>query len=205
MNRTAGDFHLATDIAGAQQLLWKGLYELEATGPSGFEGLLAAVLRDLTGQPFQVVKSGAQGGSDVRSEPCNLVKIRLEAKRYGRNTRLPLDALLHKLTETSTANPPADLWILATTRAVDSSDREKLHAHGDSLGIGVVVWDSPGVADSLCDLAAVCGSAPQACRTHMSPSTELDEALEVIRGHGDFESKSLYWRRRLVQPVLYPA
>ena len=138
---------------------------MEATGQSGYEGFLAAVLRELTGQPFQVVKSGAQGGSDVRSEPCNLVKVSLEAKQYGKRTKLPLDALLHKLTETSTANPPADLWILATTRAIDSSYREQLHAHGNNLGIGVVVWDWAGGTDFLCDLAAVCGTAPQACRT----------------------------------------
>ena len=191
---------MATNIATAQQLLWKGLFELEATGPSGFEGFLSAVLWELTGQPFQVVKSGAQGGSDVRSDPCNLVNISLEAKKYGRDTRLQLDALLHKLTETSTANPPADLWILATTLAVDSSNREKLHAHGNNLGIGVVVWDSPGDTNFLCDLSAVCGAAPQSCRTHLRPSTKLDEALEVIRGHVCFESKSSYWRQRLVKP-----
>ena len=191
---------MATNIANAQQLLWEGLFELEATGLSGFEGFLSAALWELTGQPFHVVKSGAQGGSDVRSEPCNLVKISLEAKKYGRDTRLQLDALLHKLTETSTANQPADLWILATTRAVDSSNREKLHAHGNNLGIGVVVWDSPQVADFLCDLSAVCGAAPQACQTHLRRSTKLDEALEIIRGHVCFESKSSYWRQRLVKP-----
>ena len=200
MDRTAGDLHLATDIARAQLLLWEGLYELDATGPSGFEGFLAAVLWELTGQPFQVVKSGAQGGSDVRSEPCNLVKISLEAKKYARDTRLQLDALLHKLTETSTANPPADMWILATTRAVDSSHREKLHAHGNNLGLGVVVWDSPEEANFLCDLAAVCGAAPQACRTHMRRSSKLDEALEVIRGDVSFEPKSSHWRQRLLKP-----
>ena len=191
---------MAINVKGAQELLWKGLYKLDATGQSGYEGFLAAVLRKLTGQPFQVVKSGAQGGSDVRSEPCNLVKVSLEAKQYGKQTKLALDALLHKLTETSTANPPADLWILATTRAIDSSYREKLHAHGDNLGIGVIVWDWPGKADFLCDLAAVCGSAPQACRSYMRWSTKLDEALEVIRRHGEFEEKSSYWRRRLVEP-----
>lgn len=200
MDRTAGDFHLAMDIASAQQLLRGGLFELDATGQSGFEGFLAAALWELTGQPFQVVKSGAQGGSDVRSEPCNLVKITLEAKKYGRDTRLPLDALLHKLTETATANPPADLWILATTRGVDSSRREKLYAHGNNLGIGVVVWDSPAEANFLYDLSAVCGAAPQACRTHLGRSTKLDEALQVIRGHVCFESKSSYWRQRLVKP-----
>ena len=188
------------DATCAQELLWKELYKLEATGQSGFEGLLAAVLRELSGQPFQVVKSGAQGGSDVRSEPCNLVKVSLEAKRYDIRTKLPVDALLHKLTETSTANPPADLWILATTRTVDSSDREKLDAHGNSLGIGVVVWDWAEKTDLLCDLAAVCGSAPEACRTYMGRSTKLDEALEIIREHGEFATKASYWQGRLVRP-----
>ena len=188
------------DIANAQELLWEKLYELEATGQSGYEGFLATVLREITGQPFHVVKSGTQGGSDVRSEPCNLLRVSLEAKQYATKTHLSLDALLYKLTETSTANLPADMWILATTRPIDSSYREKLQAYGDTLGIGVVVWDWPGRTDVLCDLAAVCGSAPEACRTHMSRSSEVGEALEVIRGHKDFESMASHWRRRLVEP-----
>ena len=187
------------DIAKAQQLLWEGLDQLTATGPSGYEGFLEAVLHELTGQPFHLVKSGSQGGSDVRSEPSNLARVSLEAKHYRSNTRLSLDSLLRKLTDASTATAPSDLWILATTTSVDISNREKLKDYGDSLGVGVIVWDWPSNTDALCDLAAVCGYAPNVCRSYMS-GTKLDEALEVIRGHVDFDSKASYWRQRLIAP-----
>ena len=193
-------FGLAIGIASAQQNLWKELYQLEATGSSGFEGFLAAVLRELTEQAFHVVKSGSQGGSDVRSDPSNLVRIALESKQYGTTTRLPVDALLYKLTEASTADPPPDLWLLASTREIDSTDREKLQAHGKDLGIGVAVWDWPGEKDNLCDLAAVCGSAPEAWKSYLNWSSELGEALALIRAHGDFELRVSGWRRRLMEP-----
>ena len=189
------------NLANAQRILWEELFELEATGTSGFEGFLAAVLRDLTEQAFRVVKAGAQGGSDVRSDPCNLVRIALESKQYGRKTRLSVDVLLRKLTEASRAEPPPDLWILASTREIDSIDREKLAAYGDDLGIGVAVWDWPGEEDDqLCDLAVVSGKASSACKSYLRWSTELGEALEIIRSDGDFESRAADWCRRLVRP-----
>ena len=190
------------DLADAQERLWKGLYELEAAGPSGFEGFLAAALGELTGQRFHVIKSGSQGGSDVRSDPCNLVRVGLEAKQYNRKTRLSLDALLYKLTEASTADPPADFWILASTRAIDSTYREKLHGHGTRLGIGVAVLGWPGNAHTLCDLAVVCASAPQACQTHLNGSAAINEALETIRENAEFHSKASMWRERLARPDL---
>ena len=191
---------MTMDMAIAQQILWERLFQLEATGSSGFEGFLAAVLRELTEKAFYVVKAGSQGGSDVRSDPANLVRIALESKRYGTKTRLPVDALLHKLTEASTADPPPDLWILASTREIDSTDREKLHGHGNDLGICVAVWDWPGERDNLCDLAAVCGSAPEAWKSYLDWSNELGEVLALIRAHGDLELKTSHWRRQLVEP-----
>lgn len=190
------------DLAKAQHLLWEELYKLRATGRAGFEGFVAAALSELTTQPFHVVKSGPQGGSDVRSDPCNLVKVNLEAKRYGQQTRLSLGQLLVKVTEASKADLPPDLWILASTRAIDASDREKLHAHGDSLGIDIIVWDWKGDQSGLSDMAAVCAAAPQACQRHLNSRVEVQQALELIRNCGEFESKVSVWRRQLVSPAV---
>ena len=118
----------------------------------------------------------------MRSDPGSLVRVDLESKQYKPSTDLPLDALLAKLTEASTSDHPPDVWILATTRPIDSTYREKLQAHGESLGIGVIVWDWPGGADVLSDLAVVCAAAPEACRSHLSPTPELRAALDWIRG-----------------------
>ena len=189
------------DLADAQELLWKQLYELKSIGASGFEGFLASSLSELTAQPFHVVKSGPQGGSDVRSDPCNLVKVSLEAKKYDRTTRLQLGALLTKLTEASTVEPPPDLWMLASTRQIDSTFRKELNEQGERLGIDVVVLDWPE-DKGLCDLAAVCAAAPQACQKYLNCSTEIHHALELIRQSDDFERKKKYWRRRLEAPAV---
>ena len=172
----------------AQNLLASRLYNLNAVGPLGFEGLMASILSELTDQAFYVAKSGPQGGSDVRSEPHNLLKVGLEAKRYQPRTNLSLDALLYKITEASTANIAVDLWILVATRAIDITYREALHEHGEKCGIGVIVFDWPGNTDQLYDLAVICASAPNSCHRILNPTKKLTHALDVIRRDPNFDS-----------------
>ena len=172
----------------AQEFLQKQLYSLCATGTNSFEGFMAKALTELTGQAFYVVKSGSQGGSDVRSNPCNFFKVGLEGKRYQPSTRLSLDGLLHKITDASTERVPADLWILAATRQIDISDREKLDAHGEACGIGVVVLDWPNNLAQICDSAVICASASQTCQAFLNSPKPLAAALELIRQNPEFES-----------------
>ncbi len=174
-------------IEQAQTLLGERLYELEPTGELGFEGLLASALSELTGQSFYVAKSGHQEGSDVRSTPCNLFRIGLEAKRYKPPKQLDIDDLLHKITDASTARRPVDLWILAATRPIKVSDRERLDSHGEQCGIGVAVLDWPENLARLCDLAVICASAAKTCETILEPTAELNAALELIREDTEFE------------------
>ena len=171
----------------AQNILASRLHKLNPVGPRGFEGLMASILSELTGQAFYVAKSGSQGGSDVRSTPQNLFRVGLEAKRYQPDTHLPLDALLHKITEASMAHIPVDLWLLAATRAIDITYREALHEHGEKCGIGVIVFDWPDNTDQLYDLAVICASAPEACRRILNPTKKLTHALDVIRRDPDFD------------------
>ena len=174
-------------IEQAQTLLGERLYELEPTGELGFEGLLASALSELTGQSFYVAKSGHQEGSDVRSTPCNLFRIGLEAKRYKPPNKLDIDDLLHKITDASTARRPVDLWVLAATRPINVSDRERLDSHGEQCGIGVAVLDWPKNLARLCDLAVICASAAKTCETILEPTAELNAALELIREDTEFE------------------
>ena len=173
-------------IEDAQKLLRDQLYGLDPAGERGFEGFMARALSELTGHAFHVAKSGHQDGSDVRSAPHNLFKIGLEGKRYGLSKSLPLDDLLHKVTDASNARVPVDLWLLAVTRRVDVSDREKLHEHGETVGIGIVVLDWPDNLAQLCDLTVICASTPNACSTFLK-SEPLTEALELIRRDTEFE------------------
>ena len=77
----------------AQQILWKAIYQLNATQSSGFEGFLADALFEITGQTFHVIKSGPQGGSDLRSDPSNFVNIALESKQYELKTKLSVGGI----------------------------------------------------------------------------------------------------------------
>ena len=186
-------------IEDAQKLLHDQLYKLTPTGVRGFEGFMAKALSELTGQAFHVVKSGHQEGSDVRSAPHNLFKIGLEGKRYATSTHLPLNDLLNKITDASSAPVPIDLWILATTRRVDAFDREKLHDRGNAVGIGVIVFDYPDDRTQLCDLMVLCSSAVNACNALLKSSKQLTEALELIRRDTEFKSKHLQLFKRLTQ------
>ncbi len=149
---------------------------------------MASALSELTGQAFHVAKSGHQDGSDVRSAPHNFFKVGLEGKRYKPSKRLSLDALLYKITDASRAQTPVDLWLLATTRPVDVSDREKLHAYGESHGIGVIVLDWSDDLDQLCDLAVICASATDTCKKFLKSTEPLTEALNLIRQDSNFEN-----------------
>ena len=186
-------------IEDAQKLLGAQLYALDATGALGFEGFMASALSEFTDQAFYVVKSGHQDGTDVRSAPHNFFKVGLEGKRYESSTRLGLDALLHKITDASAARVPVDLWLLAATRPVDVSDREKLHAHGETVGIGIVVLDWPDNLAKLCELAVICTSATTACQTALNPTEPLTKALTLIRQDPEFENMRLWLLDRLTR------
>lgn len=183
----------------AQELIHEHLYRLDPVGERGFEGFMASALSELTGCAFHVAKSGHQDGSDVRSEPHNLFKIGLEGKQYKPSTSLSLDALLHKITAASSARVPVDLWLLATTRRIDASDREKLHKYGETVGIGIVVLDWPDDMGQLCDLTVICASATDTCNTFFE-SQPPTEALKLIRRDSSFERMRSEILDRLTQP-----
>lgn len=176
-----------TTIQDAQKLLHEQLRSLSATGADGFEGFMAKALTELTGQAFHVAKSSHQGGSDARSDPCNFFRVGVEGKNYG-STSLQLDALKSKLTDASTEKTPVDLWILAATGPMDISNREKLDAHGEACGIGVVVLDWPKNLAHVCDLAVICAAATQTSQRFLNSSKPLVGALELIRQAPEFES-----------------
>ena len=116
----------SSPLAAALDLLLGRLEGLEATGEAGFEGLMRDVLIEVTGMSFHLAKSGPQGGSDVRAAPSNAFAVGLEAKRYKRSTRLPLDQLEAKIHQSAQGATALDLWILATTRSISITDREAL-------------------------------------------------------------------------------
>ena len=186
-------------IGEAQAFLRNALLQLSPTSHSGFEGFMASLLSELTGQTFHVVKSGHQEGSDVRSEHYNLLKIGLEGKRYKESTTLSRAELLHKVTEAATAVIPIDLWILATTRSIDASTRERTDQHGEQLGIGTIILDWPSNLTTICELAVICAAGENACDRYLGSSVSLTTALEIIRQHSEFQDTHSRILERLTQ------
>jgi hypothetical protein len=171
----------------ATDLLLERLVNLDAAGASGFEGLMRDMLVELTGMSFGLAKSGPQGGSDVRSEPSNLFSIGLEAKRYQKDTKLPVDQLKAKITEASRANQPIDLWILAASRPISVTDREALSELANHEGIKVLVldWTDAGATPPV--LALALASSPEALKTHLGEDADLAQALTTLKNTPNFD------------------
>ena len=62
---------------------------VEATGESGFEGIVRVLVQEATGQEFRLSSAGRQSGRDAASEagpPANSIKV--ETKHYRETTGL---------------------------------------------------------------------------------------------------------------------
>jgi hypothetical protein len=113
-----------------ENFLLEKLLDLQAVSAKGFEGLIQRLLENLTGDQFYIAKSGYQAGKDI-SNKYNAI----ECKRYGESTRLDETELLGKMEQALIDNPSLEMWILATTRSVDSQLNDKLEkkAHRDGV------------------------------------------------------------------------
>lgn len=184
----------------AKSQLAKALRSLDPAGSLGFEGLLRDILVEVTKLNFGLAKSGPQGGSDVRSLGLNLFEVALEAKRYGENTTLKVDALKAKLFETSRSENGTDLWILAATRAISATDNEELTLVGKGLGITVLILDWPAEPGQLPDLAVLCIQAKTALNRHLNGIDNINEITAAIRSHPEFLAAADRLQCRLTAP-----
>ncbi|MER9518920.1 hypothetical protein NKI44_16460 [Mesorhizobium sp. M0614] len=198
MTTSAGQKPSLMDFARAKTLLAARLRKLDATGTSGFEGLMRDVLSETTGQLFRLAKSGPQAGSDVRTIEHNTFRVGLEAKRYGAKTRLSLDQMKAKVVDSALQSDPVDLWILAASREIPVTDIEALRDIGNRLGVAVLVLDWPSHKDSLPDLAVLCLEAPVAMASHFGNDRSLRDVVRAIGSHPDFAKSRERVRQRLL-------
>lgn len=172
----------------ATDLLLERLVDLDAAGADGFEGLMRDMLVELTGLPFSLAKSGHQGGSDVRSEPSNFFNIGLEAKRYKKETSLPVDQLKAKIVEAAHSGQPIDLWILAASRPIFVTDKEALSQLADDEGIKVVVLDWDDVGTNPPVFAMALASTPKSVEAHLGKDAALTKAFSDLKGLPEFDT-----------------
>lgn len=177
---------MATPVLALQ----KALQTLAATGPKGFEGFARDLLIAATGHRFHLLKSGPQAGVDAMTEPlANGLVIGFEGKRYGAATRLGLDELKAKLIDAARSHIGLDLWVLATTRPIDASDRRALHALGDEEGVAVDVLDWDNHPAQLPALAVLWAAAPYVTKDYFSESENLEQALSELRADPRFSGE----------------
>ena len=129
------------------------LRNLYPTGIKGFEGLIAKLLSELTGRKFILSKSGSQHGRDLsmRHFNCNIVAV--ECKRYGSKTVLNESELLGKIAQALKDIPDLDLWVLVTTKSMNSQLFEALEQQCTLGGISFLSLsndDEPSSLEILC-------------------------------------------------------
>jgi hypothetical protein len=178
-----------SELAGGLSNLRICLQNLEASGDTGFEGLLRDLLEHLMQMTFRLSKSGHQHGIDLRSQATNSLQVGLEAKRYGETSNLPLDALRAKVFDAAAQPEPVDLWILASSRDISIDNQKALEKAGEMHGIAVVVVDWTNSSGALPQMAVLCATAPDICANFLGNPTGLADDLKRIALDPSFASK----------------
>jgi hypothetical protein len=165
---------------------------LKDTGDSGFEGLIAILAQQATGQEFRLSTSGRQSGRDAASESGHANSVKIEAKHYRKTTALKLRELNAEIDEATESDPNLDIWILAASRCVGEQISSSLDEHAESLGVDVVLLDLGinGLPRIAVLMAAFPTQALEWANRHQLQRCpdELQPALLTIARDADFES-----------------
>ncbi|MDD1532694.1 MULTISPECIES: hypothetical protein [unclassified Bradyrhizobium] len=180
--------------------------KLEPTGPNGFEGLLAAVLTELTGRTFALASSGSQRGKDGQSV-LDEGAISFEGKLY--EDAVAKDQILSKIAEIAADEEgQTGLWILASTGPISVQHTNTAQKAGRKLGISVKVLAWP--ASGLSELATLLAMAPTASANFLSNKTPTSHSdvvaqLQAVTAHPQFSERSAELKAELLQPSIAPA
>ena len=119
--------------------LKRAILQLAPTGPNGFEGLLAAVLTLVCGQPFRLASSGTQRGRDGDSA-FDVGATYFEAKLYSGD--VPKRDIAVKVMDLMADDQgQVDTWIICSTSAIPAQNAMDYSRTFDSIGIGLVLLD----------------------------------------------------------------
>lgn len=167
--------------------LLAALRKLASSNEDGFEGLVRDCLALMCKRTIRLKKSGPQGGSDmVADKDVLLPHIQVEAKRFGLNTKLPLDELKAKLGEVMDDDLSIDVWALALSREMKEPDWSQLESIAAKKGVSLLCLDWRDAPGTLPPLAVVCASAPEICEARLDMDVSLD--LANIAAHQGFDA-----------------
>lgn len=169
------------------------LLKVLPTGPDGFEGLMQAVLTEVTGVPFRLSAAGSQRGRDgAAAYPQD--GISFECKRY--RGKIQRASVLSKLTEFS-REPDAELWILCATVPVAEQLARDVREVGRQVGVSTYVLDWSGELPPL----AVALSLARGVLSDSLPDESI-AALEALGNVGHFKGHAARLRDALSEPTV---
>lgn len=184
----------------------QNIRKLKPDGDDGFEGLMAAVLGDLTKRSFALASAGTQQGRDGQSALDGATVV-FEAKRY--DDSVPKDKILTKIFEIATdKTSTTELYILAATCPISAQYLTTLKAGTERLAMALLVLAWPET--SLAELAVLLAMAPDVSAQFISRHTQVAEAelvrqLSAVRSHPQFQARSDELSAILLQPSVAPA
>ena len=164
------------------------LWQQDATGERGFEGLIRKVLEELTGLSFYLAAPGRQEGRDVASSCGCKTYIVAECKRYDEQTALGSDELMVKMQRASRSMPQPDIFIVVTTKRLSDQHQRDLFNFASDIGISCLIIDAAGGDASM--IASLCSISPQTVIEHfrtsrvdIAPGEEarIEEYLKNVR------------------------
>lgn len=172
------------------------LLSVKATGPDGFEGLVADALAATSGLVIRLAKSGSQFGRDASSGPAPFA-IAIEGKRYDDNLRLEELAGKAVLAGHVLAGK-VDLWVLGATSEVGDDTVRQLFEVLDSHGVSLLVLDwTPRPLPPLAVLLASAWNATLAWFWAHRPDvypTIVSTALNTIAADPRFDGQAVELR-----------
>lgn len=184
----------------------ENIRKLKPDGDDGFEGLMAAVLGDLTKRSFALASAGSQHGRDGQSAPDGGTVV-FEAKRY--DDTVPKDKIYTKILEIAAdKTSTTELYILAATSPISAQHITTLKGSTERLAMALLVlaWPETGLAQ----LAALLAMTPDVSAKFIAKHTsviesELASQLAAVQAHPQFQARSDELLAALQQPSIAPA
>ena len=185
--------------------LRRALLKLPTTGEAGFEGLLAAMLTEISGVPFRLAASGSQFGVDGKPA-YETDGVCFEGKRN--DGRIPREDVLTKLADLTIGdNGHVDLWILGATTPAGSQLADDVRELGDKVGIATLILD--WIDNSLPLLGVALGMAEAPATGFLSKhlgeaelAKRAGSALNAIRHEKAYASQAERIRTSLLDATI---
>ena len=182
--------------------LKSALLSLLATGETGFEGLIGATLRQISGVPFRLAGSGSQFGVDGKPA-YEGDAICFEGKRY--EDTVPRTEVLSKIAELSIRNTEIDIWVLGATSQIRSQLADEARGLGIKNGIVVLIldWSETDLPPFAVALAMGETRVQEFLKSNISDDKTLRKALaalEAVKNSQDFAAHADRIRAQCNEP-----